>query len=206
VSDGLQAEQAVARWLRQAAEVLHAVNPKALARAAQVLVEVRARGGVIYTSGNGGSASAASHLALDLQKAAREPGGSGARAVSLSDNVGLITAWANDTAFDRVFAEQLDVLGQPGDGVVVISVSGSSSNLLALLEVARSKEIVSVGLLGRDGGRAAAMVDVPVVVPSSDYGWVEAAHVVLHHVLTYALRDAAATRELTHGPVGAVRR
>ena len=170
-------------WLDQAADVLRAVDGAAVQRAVDVLFRVRERGGVIYTAGNGGSAATASHLALDLQKAAH------ARAVCLSDNVGLITAWSNDTSFERVFAEQLEVLGAQHDGVVVISVSGSSPNLLALLGAARRKGISSVGLLGRDGGRAAGLVDVPVVVPSDDYGWVESAHVVLHHVLTYALRS-----------------
>jgi D-sedoheptulose 7-phosphate isomerase len=70
----------------------------------------------------------------------------------------------------------------------VISVSGASPNLIALLEVARRKEIASVGLLGRDGGPLGALVDAAVVVPSGDSGWVEGAHVVLHHVLSYALR------------------
>lgn len=195
-------EKITARWLDAAAGVLRAVDPAAVAQAADALWQVRVRGGVIYTAGNGGSAGTASHLALDLQKAARSPGGVGTRAVCLSDSVGLITAWGNDTAFDRVFAEQLDVLGQPGDGLVVVSVSGSSPNLIALLEVARAREIVSVGLLGRDGGRARAMVDVPVLVPSDDYGWVESAHVVVHHVLTYALRDAAATVRTLSTPVG----
>lgn len=187
-------EALVARWLDQAVAVLGAVDPAAVARAADALCQVRARGGVIYTAGNGGSASTAAHLALDLQKAARSLAGTGTRALSLSDNVGLITAWGNDTAFDRVFAEQLDVLGRAGDGLVVISVSGSSPNLVTLLEVARKREVISIGLLGCDGGLAGELVDVPVVVPSKDYGWVESAHVVLHHVLTYALRDAAASR------------
>src|SRR5438552_2427613 len=176
---------ALRRWLDEAADVLRTVDASAVARAVQVLTGVRARGGVIYTAGNGGSAGTASHLALDLQKVG------GARAVSLSDSVGLITAWGNDASFDRVFAEQLEVLGRPEDALVVISVSGSSPNVIALLEVTRDKRMASVGLLGRDGGRAAALVDVPVMVSSDDYGWVESAHVVLHHALTYALRDSA---------------
>lgn len=72
--------------------------------------------------------------------------------------------------------------------MVVISVSGSSPNLLALLEVARRKELVTVGLLGRDGGQAAHSVDHAVVVRSDDYGWVESTHVVLEHVLAYSLK------------------
>ena len=172
------------RWLHESAEALRGVDIASVARAVELLVTVRARGGVIYTAGNGGSAATASHLALDLQKAA------GTRAVALSDNPGLITAWANDASFDRVFAEQLEVLGRPEDGLVVISVSGSSPNVIALLEVARAKGIVSVGLLGKEGGRARGLVNAAVVVPSDDYGWVESAHSALHHVLAYALRES----------------
>lgn len=186
-------ERLIATWLGEAAEVLRAVDLAAVARAAAVLSEVRGRGGVIYTAGNGGSASTASHLAVDLQKAARSADGMPTRAVCLSDSVGLITAWANDAAFDRVFAEQLEVLARPGDGVVIVSVSGSSPNVIALLETARAMGVVSVGLLGRTGGRARSLVGTAVVVPSDDYRWVESAHVVLHHVLAYAIRDSAAT-------------
>ncbi len=189
-------EKMTTQWLNAAAGVLRTIDPEAVARAADALCRVRARGGTIYTAGNGGSAGTASHLAVDLQKAARGPGGAGTRALCLSDSIGLITAWGNDTGFDRVFAEQLEVLGQPGDGLVVISVSGSSPNLLALLEVARAREMVSVGLLGRDGGRARGLVDVAVVVPSDDYGWVESAHVVVHHALTYAVRESADREEI----------
>ena len=176
---------AVARWIEQAGQALAAVDSGAVARAAGVLLEVRARGGTIFVAGNGGSASTASHLALDLQKAA------GTKALALSDSVGLITAWANDTDFERVFAEQLRMLARPGDAVVAISVSGSSPNVIALLEAARAMGLATLGLLGRDGGTARALVDVAVVVPSGDYGWVETVHVALHHVLAYALRDVA---------------
>ena len=186
-------EPVIARWLDEAAEVLRALDLTAVARAAAILSDVRARGGVIYTAGNGGSASTASHLAVDLQKAARSADGTPTRAVCLSDSVGLITAWANDEAFDRVFAEQLEVLARPGDAVVIVSVSGSSPNVIALLEAARTMGVVSVGLLGRTGGRARSLVDTAVVVPSDDYGWVESTHVVLHHVLAYVLRERAAS-------------
>ena len=181
---------AVSRWLEQAGKALAAVDRRAMANAARVLLDVRARGGTVFVAGNGGSAATASHLALDLQKAA------GTRALALSDNVGLITAWANDTEFERVYAEQLKVLGRAGDAVVVFSVSGSSPNLIALLNAARAMGITSVGLLGRDGGKARALVDAAVVVPSDDYGWVETVHVALHHVLAYAVRDAAADAPL----------
>ncbi len=182
---------AAARWLRDAAQAIRGIDAEAVERAAAVLVETRSRDGTIFVAGNGGSAATASHLALDLQKAGRAPGGRGTRAISLADNAGLVTAWANDTAFERVFAEQLEVLGRPGDALVVVSVSGSSPNVVALLATATSLGIRTVGLLGRTGGKARDLVDVAILIPSDDYGWVESAQVVLHHALTYAVREAA---------------
>jgi D-sedoheptulose 7-phosphate isomerase len=193
------AERRVRAWLTEAARAIQAIDAKAVADAAAALAAVRARGNTIFVAGNGGSASTASHLVLDLQKATRANGKPGTRALALSDNMGLVTAWGNDVDFERVFAEQLQVLGSVGDGLVVISVSGSSPNLLALLECARDMRLVTVGLLGESGGKARSLVDHAVLVPSGDYGWVESAHVVLHHVLTYALRDGAGGSE--SGPV-----
>jgi D-sedoheptulose 7-phosphate isomerase len=180
-----------ARCLKEAVGAIGGIDATSVAAAADLLLETRRAGGTIFTAGNGGSASTASHLALDLQKAGRATGGRGTAALSLADSMGLVTAWGNDTAFDRVFAEQLEVLGKAGDALVVISVSGSSPNLVALLETAARLGIRRVGLLGRTGGHARGLVEVPILVPCDDYGWVESAHVVLHHVLTYAVRDAA---------------
>jgi D-sedoheptulose 7-phosphate isomerase len=178
----------IQEWLTEAARVVSSIDPGEVAAVVSALAGVRERGGTIFIAGNGGSAAAATHLALDLQKAAR-PDGRGTRAVALSDSVGLITAWANDDSFERVFAEQLDVLARPGDALLVISVSGDSPNVIAALEAARRRGLLTAGVLGRAGGRAGGMVDVAILVPSSDYGWVESAHAVLHHVLTYAIKD-----------------
>lgn len=179
-------------YLAEASRVLGTIEVEPLSRAIAALAEARSRGATIFTAGNGGSAATASHLALDLQKAVR-PDGRGTRAVALCDSVGLITAWANDAAFERVFAEQLAVLARPGDALVIYSVSGSSPNLVALMDVARERGVVTVALLGGDGGKVGAMADHPVVVRSPDYGWVESAHLVLEHVIVYALRGGPAT-------------
>ncbi len=186
MSDALTAT--IAGWLDEAVQAIRRIDAASVARAAEVLLTTRQSGGTIFVAGNGGSAATASHLALDLQKAGRASTGRGTAALSIADSMGLVTAWANDTSFDRVFAEQLEVLGKAGDALIVISVSGSSPNLLALIRAARDIGIQSVGLLGRTGGKARALVDSAVLVPSDDYGWVESAHVVLHHILTYAVR------------------
>ena len=180
----------VGRWLGEMSAVLEALDQAEVVAATQALIDVQRNERTIFTCGNGGSASTASHLALDLQKAARG-NTRRTRALCLSDSVGLITAWANDNDFAQVFAEQLNVLARAGDALVVVSVSGSSPNLIRALEAARERELVTVGLLGKNGGLAAALCDYPVVVRDKDYGWVESVHVVLHHVLTNALRDSA---------------
>lgn len=180
----------VRTWLAEAVRVIGGLDDGEVRAAVQALEAVRAGGGTIFTAGNGGSASTASHLALDLQKWARS-NGKGTRAIALSDSIGLITAWANDEDFDRVFAAQLATLGAAGDALVVFSVSGSSPNLVRALETARELGMVTVGVLGKDGGQARALVDHAIVVRSNDYGWVESAHLVLEHVLTYSLRESA---------------
>jgi D-sedoheptulose 7-phosphate isomerase len=188
VNDGGQTRA----WLDEVADVVRAMDPHPIDLAIGALRKVTDLGGTIYVAGNGGSALGASHLALDLQKAARRDG-RGVRCVALSDNVGLITAWANDTSFERVFVEQIDVLAEPNDALVVWSVSGSSPNIVAALELARSRSLVTVAFVGARRGPAAQIADHCVVVPSQDYGWVESGHVILGHILTYALRGSRAS-------------
>jgi D-sedoheptulose 7-phosphate isomerase len=184
-------EDMIGSWIADAGRAVSSLDVGAIARAVEALAQVRQRGGTIFVAGNGGSALTASHLALDLQKAAR-PDGRGTRAISLSDSIGLLTAWANDTSYERVFAEQFLVLAEPGDGLVIFSVSGSSPNLIALLEAARERGVLSVGLLGGDGGNALPLLTHAVVVRSPDYGWVESTHLVLEHIITYSLRGGPA--------------
>ena len=85
--------------------------------------------------------------------------------------------------------------------LVLFSVSGSSPNLIEALSVAREMNLITVALLGRDGGRAALIVDHAVIVESDDYGWVESAHLVLEHVLTCYVRRAMRERLVTNGAV-----
>ena len=176
------------RWLEEARAALDSVSTQEVAAAVGVLLRTRERGGTTFAAGNGGSATTCSHLALDFQRAVRADDGLRTRAVSLSDSVGSITAWGNDEAFAAVFSRQLELMARPGDCLIVVSVSGDSPNLVAAVEWARGNGVSTVGLLGRDGGVLRGRVDAAVVVRSDDYGWVESAHLVLEHVLTYAIK------------------
>jgi D-sedoheptulose 7-phosphate isomerase len=141
----------------------------------------------IYVIGNGGSASTATHFACDLSKATIVAGRARMRVTSLTDNVALVTAWANDTSYERVFAEQLISLLDAGDVVLVVSASGNSPNLLAAVDAAHELGAVTVGVLGFSGGRLKSMVTTSIHVQVDDYGIVEGCHLVLEHAITEAV-------------------
>ena len=146
----------------------------------------------VFVIGNGGSATTASHMACDLAKniypAGAAPGVRRFRVLSLTDNVALITAIANDCGYDRVFAEQLSYYVRPGDLVIAVSASGNSPNVLEGLAAARAAGANTADLLGFGGGQARELADVTVVVDSRDYGHVEDAHLVVNHLVTAWMR------------------
>jgi histidinol-phosphate phosphatase family protein len=143
----------------------------------------------VFIVGNGGSASTASHMANDLSKQAFIPGRRPLRAQALTDNVEALTAIANDTAYENVFGDQLRVHARAGDVLILISCSGNSRNLLRAIEVAKRLNVTTIGFGGFDGGRTRSLCDHYVHVPSSDYGHVETAHLLIEHLLTKLLLD-----------------
>jgi len=180
-------------YLARLSELLSLVPQEPLDAGIDMLLDAHASGNRVYVMGNGGSAATASHIANDLMKTCRVPGQKALRAFALTDNASLLTAWANDMAFDRVFAEYLGSVLEPEDVVVAISASGNSPNILKGLEMARLQRARTIGLLGFDGGAAADMVDVALVIPSFDYGLVEDAHMATGHAMSIAIRQALET-------------
>ena len=179
----------------EVANVAAMVDLDCLERVAVMLLNCQARGRVVFVVGNGGSAATASHFACDLSKGTRRDGPPTFHVVSLTDNVPLLTAWANDSGYDRVFSEQLTALARPGDLLVAISASGNSPNVVAAVDAARSCGIGVVGLSGRSGGRLARLVDVVVNVPSDRIEVVEDTHLVVAHSLCVAVRERLASCE-----------
>ncbi len=162
-----------------------------IARIVPLLLRARDEGRTIFFFGNGGSASTASHFVVDIGKATVRGEGSRFRCVALNDNVESLTAWANDTEYARVFAEQLKGLAHAGDVAVGISGSGNSPNVLRAMEMARSLGVRTVGLTGMGGGKLRELVEVPVVVPSNNMQHIEDVHLLICHLLTSYLRDEA---------------
>ena len=143
----------------------------------------------VFVMGNGGSSSTASHIAADLAKNTIGPNMRRFRIVSLNDNAAILTALANDLGYENVFSEQLTSLVGAGDVLMAVSASGNSPNILKAMRYARSRSAEVVGLFGFDGGQAADLADVAIVVPSNDYGVVEDVHLVINHILVDFFRD-----------------
>lgn len=152
--------------------------------AARTIARSLAAGGKLMVCGNGGSAADAQHLAGEfvnaLTKPSRRPP---MAALALTTDTSCLTAVGNDLGFDRVFERQVQALGRPGDILLIISTSGESENLVRAVTSAAEMRIGSIGLLGRNGGRASSLVDIAITVPSDDVQLIQEAHLTIEHIL-----------------------
>lgn len=150
----------------------------------------------VFIFGNGGSAALASHLACDLGKGTHCPLPDSTHATvkrlkvfSVTDNVPMMTAWANDAAYEDIFAEQIENFLRPGDVAFGISGSGNSSNVLKALKLARAKDAITVGLTGFQGGKMKDLLDFGIVVPCNNMQQIEDTHLILAHLIFLDLRE-----------------
>ncbi|MCC2668212.1 MAG: sugar isomerase [Armatimonadetes bacterium] len=149
----------------------------------------------VFLLGNGGSASTCSHMVNDFQKCIYLAGGRTFRCLSLTDNVALMTAWANDTSYERIFAEQLRPWVQPGDLVICVSGSGNSPNVLMAAELAREMGAYTIGLAGYSGGKLAPLVDETLVIPCDNMQRIEDLHMVVLHMLFWRMLQEVESRK-----------
>nr|WP_276976565.1 SIS domain-containing protein [Ferrimicrobium acidiphilum] len=159
-------------------------------RAADSLLQTWQREGTVVTAGNGGSASTSSHFASDLQKLTIVKTLPRLRALSLNDNVPVMTAWSNDSSYADVFLEQARNVLRSGDLVFCVSASGNSPNILRLSGYARSFGVPTIGLIGYDGGKLKELVDVSLIVPSGNMQIIEDVHLAICHMLASHVRSA----------------
>ena len=173
-------------------EVLKKINIKEISKFILLLIEAREKQANIFFIGNGGSAATASHFANDLSIGTNsydKP----FRALSLSDNIPIITAIGNDYGYEQIFVRQLKVLAKPGDLLVGISASGNSPNLLKAFEYAKEFGITTLAITAFTGGEMKKMADYSVHIPTEDkeYGPAEDAHMMLDHLIgSYICGDA----------------
>ncbi len=180
----------IGSYLAQLGSSLDGLPLDQIAAVVELLDRTRERGGRVFTFGNGGSAATASHIACDFAKGAAGGGRPGLKAFALTDNLPLVTAWANDTDYKNVFAAQVGWLVVPGDVVIGISGSGNSPNVLNGVTAAGIRGATTVGFSGFGGGELGSLVDIAVVTDNRVMEQVEDIHLLLGHVMTTCLRRA----------------
>lgn len=140
------------------------------------------QGAALFTCGNGGSAAQAAHLSEELTGKYSRPRPP-LRAVCLCADAAALTCIANDFGYERVFSRQLEALARRGDALLVLSTSGASPNVVEALRAARRLGATTLGLLGKDGGRALPLCDAALVVASDDTAHIQEAHQVALHLI-----------------------
>ncbi len=182
----------VSGYLEQLEQVVHNVSREAVTAVVDALEAAWRAEQTIFIIGNGGSAATASHMMNDLNKFTLMPGKPRLRALALTDNVPLMTAWGNDLAYEDVFVEPLLNFMRPGDVLIAISASGNSPNVVKAVQVAREHGLKIIALTGDRGGRLAEGADLVVRIPSPHIGQQEDGHMILDHVIAGALRERIA--------------
>lgn len=178
-------------YVSEVSAILKRLPIENITRAVDLLEEARLKAKRVFIFGNGGSAATASHFAADLSKGAISKGNPRIKAFALTDNIALLSAWANDTVYENIFAEQLENFIEPGDIAIGISGSGNSQNVLNGVKVARAKGATTIGFIGFDGGKLKELVDIGIIVPSHNMEQVEDIHLLLEHLVTTCLREGA---------------
>ncbi len=180
-------------YLAAATDVVSRLDPHQLADLIALVAEARRGKRHIFTCGNGGSATTASHFAAGLGKDGSygRPESERFRTLALADNVAWLTALANDTHYSQVFVEQLRNFAVAGDLLVAFSSSGNSENVLRAVEWANANGVVTVGITGSPGGALATLAQRRLIVESSHVGYVEDAHFVIQHLVSYYFIEGA---------------
>ena len=173
----------VDNYLDRLHTAVDALPRERLTELGEALYRTYRNGQQVFTLGNGGSAATASHMAADLAKNTIGANMRRFRILSLNDNQALLTALANDLGYENVFSEQLKNLIRAGDLLVAISASGNSPNVLNAIRYAQRQCAEVVGILGFQGGEAARLADLSIIVPCKHYGVVEDVHLIINHIL-----------------------
>jgi phosphoheptose isomerase len=171
------------------------IEPEAFDRAAAILLEAYAHGARMFSCGNGGSAAIANHAQCDHVKGVRTATDLTPRVLSLSTNVELLTAIANDTGYENVFVYQLQSQSGPGDVLMAVSSSGRSANIVRALTWAKDHGLRTIAITGFDGGAARTVAEVSVHVECTNYGVIEDLHQAIMHALAQYIRQSRMTAD-----------
>jgi|TARA_Y100000310_G_scaffold668_1_gene965 D-sedoheptulose 7-phosphate isomerase len=176
-------------YLDQGKKLIDSIDITKLDIIVNAILDVYKKDKQIFIIGNGGSATTSSHFANDLSKFCIVGGGKRFRAISLTDNISTITAWANDTGYDKIFSEQLLNLVNKEDILIAFTVSGNSPNVIEAVNVAKQNDAKTIAFIGHNGGKLKKLVDNHIIIESNDFGLVESVHLLLEHVIINLLRN-----------------
>ena len=179
----MKLEFSVSNYIKQHNSVMNSLDIAELESAIELIRDKAFSGKKIAVCGNGGSALAASHYITDWNKMVHLDTGQRFNGVCLSDNVGLVTAYANDLSYEDVFSEQVKNLLFPNDLLITVSGSGNSENVVRATEVANSLGVSTLTITGYDGGRLKEISKHSVWIDSFDMQICEDAHVVFGHLV-----------------------
>ena len=183
-------------YFKHYAEASSSINQTKLAEAANILLNTYKNSKVLYVCGNGGSASISNHLACDHGKLLATDTELQPRIHSLSTNIEVITAIANDIAYDQIFVHQLKLMTNPGDVLMTVSSSGDSENVVQAAKWAREFGLDVISMTGFSGGRTAEIASVNLHVDGDNYGVIEDVHQSLMHLLGQYLRQTLMDEDL----------
>jgi D-sedoheptulose 7-phosphate isomerase len=181
--------ESLTKYVRDMQDLMDLLPLELVEEVIDVLSEARINSRKIFIMGNGGSASTATHFVADLAKNTRTPGYPDFRVIGLSDNMAILTAYANDEGYENVFANQLASLISPYDVVIGISTSGNSENILRAVDLARQVQATTIAFTGFDGGKLGPLVDLHIHVPSQCIEQVEDIHLIMEHMIVKTIRE-----------------
>ena len=149
---------------------------------ANYMIQALRNGNTIFWCGNGGSASDAQHLAGEL--VGRFVGDRKAlKSISLNADSAVMTCIVNDYGYEHIFSRQVEGLGVEGDVLIGITTSGNSQNVLNALAVGNQKQMLTIGLLGKGGGKASSLVSEAIVIDSNTTARIQEMHITIGHIL-----------------------
>jgi D-sedoheptulose 7-phosphate isomerase len=189
--------ESVSNYITTLQRTIDRLPREAIAQVIDLLHAARLSGRQVFIMGNGGSASTATHFVCDLSKNTRHQAWPHFKAIGLSDNMAVFSAYANDEGYENVFSQQLANLVMPDDIVIAISASGNSRNILNGVLFAKSQNATTSGFTGFDGGSLATLVDINLHVDSTVIEHVEDIHLMLEHIIVKSLREKVHTETMT---------
>ena len=175
-------------YFNKLSEVSKKINYEKIEELANLILNHYLSNKNIFVCGNGGSASISNHFICDHLKGTSLNTNLLPKIISLSSNLEIITAIANDINYDEIFSFQLSRLARQGDCLITISSSGNSENIIKAIKWAKKNKLKTVSLNGFDGGRAKRISDISINVPCNNYGIVEDLHQSIMHILAQSIR------------------